>query len=61
LHTWKKKNAYGILVGKLKKRGHLEGLGAEMSILLKGVIKQTGERTWTGSIRLTTGARGELL
>lgn len=56
-----KRNAYGIVVGILKERDHLEGLGIERSMILKGILKKLNERTWTGSIRFTKGTRGGLL
>ena len=56
-----KRNAYGILVGILKERDHLEGLGIDSRIILKGILKKLDERTWTGSIRFTRRTRGGLL
>jgi hypothetical protein len=56
-----KRNAHRILVRKLKERDHLEGLGVERRIILKGVLQKLDERTWAGFIRLTKGRRGGLL
>jgi hypothetical protein len=57
----RKRNAYRILVGKLKKRGHLDGLCVGSRITLKRILKKLDERTCTGFITLTTEARGGLL
>jgi hypothetical protein len=38
-HVGVKRNAYRILVGKPKKRGHLEDLGMECRKILKWILK----------------------
>jgi hypothetical protein len=38
--------------GSLKKRGPLEDLGVDVTIILKRILRKSAERPWTGLIWL---------
>ena len=53
LHLWETRNLYiGIRFGDLKERGHLEDLGVDRRTILRLILKEGSEETWTGLICL---------
>ena len=52
--------AYGVLVGNLRERDHLEDLGADERIILNLIFKKWNGEAWIGLIwlRKGTGCRG---
>jgi len=43
-----KRGSYGILVGNLMERDHLEDLSVDKLIILKWILKKWDEEAWTG-------------
>ena len=52
-----RRSIYRVLVGNLRERGHLEGPGVDVKIILIWIFRKWDVGTWTGSIwlRLRTG------
>jgi len=55
------KNAYMILVRKLKRSDHLQNLGVGRSVILKTNSKKLGLRVWNVFIRFRMWSTGGLL
>ena len=51
----------GFLWGNLKERDHLEGLGIDVRIILRWILRKWDVGAWTGSIWLMTGPGGGFL
>jgi hypothetical protein len=47
-HVDEKRNAYRVLVGKLKERDHLESLRIDGRLILNEILKKYDDRAWTG-------------
>ena len=56
-----KRNAYRVLMGNLKERDHLEGLGIDGRTVLELLLKKYNGRAWTGLIWLRTGKSDRLM
>jgi len=54
------RNAYNILIGKLKGRCHTEDLAIDGRIVLECMLDKDGN-VWTGFIKLRIGISGGLL
>jgi hypothetical protein len=50
--VWQKTNMFGVLVGKLKERDHLENLGISGRMILNWIIRKEDGRAGTGLIQL---------
>jgi hypothetical protein len=42
------KNAYKVVIGRFEGKSHLEDLGADGSIILRGILKKFVVTVWTG-------------
>jgi hypothetical protein len=56
-----RRGTYGVLVGKLEGKSHLEDIGVDGRILLTWILKKSVGRAWTGLILLRTGTSGRPL
>jgi len=50
-----RRGAYRVWVGNPKKRYQLEYLGIDLRIILKGILRKSVGRAWTGLFWLRTG------
>ena len=53
----KRRDAYRVLVGRPDAKYYLEGVGVDVSIILKWIFKKLVGKAWTGLIWLRIGYR----
>ena len=55
---WERRGLYGVLMGTVRKRDHLEDPGVDERIILIWVFRQCDMWAWTGPIWLRIGTDG---
>jgi hypothetical protein len=56
-----RRDAYWVLVGDLRERGHLEDLGIDGRIILKLIFTKCDGEAWTGLLWFRIGTDGSRL
>ena len=60
-HIGERRGTYKVLVGKPEETDHLEDVGVDGRIILKGILKKSFARAWIGLLWLRIGTSGGLL